>query len=111
MRSAARRCLVVLLILIGYISCAHAQAAREPLTDGELMALVAGNALSENIVHAIESRGLAFRPGEQYRSLITTAGGGAPILAALKNAKIGDHADSGEPGKFLQHLAAAGKLI
>src|ERR1700682_1880063 len=74
MRSALNRCLTILLILGVYVSSADAQAAREPLTDSKLIALVPGGTLSEDIVREIESRGLAFRPGDQYRSLITTAG-------------------------------------
>jgi len=74
MRSAIFRCLTTLLILGCYSLVACAQATREPVTDSELMALVAGNALSENIVHEIATRGLTFRPNDQYRSLMTTAG-------------------------------------
>src|SRR3989442_6013317 len=87
MRLPLNRYLVMLLILGSYTPFANAQAARQPLTDSELIALVSGRALSENIVHEIQSRGLAFRPDDQYRSLITTAGGDAVVLAALKNAK------------------------
>ena len=114
MRSAALRLLAIILIL-GNCSCfANAQSAREPVTDSELLALVAGNALSENIVHEIATRGLAFRPGEQYLSLLTTAGGDAGLLAALKTAKSRDDRDrtrTNKAGELLQHLAMAGKLI
>src|SRR5438445_6783715 len=65
-----------------------AQVTRGPLTDSELMALAAGNALSENIVQEIASRGLVFRPDDHYRSLIQTAGADAAVLAALGKAKI-----------------------
>ncbi len=114
MRSAIHRYLAILLILGVYMPSASAQATRGPLTDSELMGLVAGNALSENIVHEIATRGLAFRLGDQYRSLLTTAGGDALVLAALKNAKISDRAERPEAnrtGELLQHLATAGKLI
>ena len=46
------------------------------------MALVAGNALSENIVREIGSRALAFRPDDRYRSLIQTAGADAAVVAS-----------------------------
>ena len=84
MRSALLRCLAIILILGACTWSANAQVAREPLGDSELMALVAGNALSEDIVHEIAARGLAFRPGEQYLSLLTTGGGDALVLAALR---------------------------
>jgi tetratricopeptide (TPR) repeat protein len=79
------------------------------------MALVAGNALSENIVQEINSRGLAFGPNDRYRSLIQAAGADSALMAALRNAKI---ASSGQGAandvakdQLLQHLATAGKLI
>ena len=40
----------------------NAEVAREPLTDSKLIAQVADNALGENIVHEIATRGLAFKP-------------------------------------------------
>src|ERR1700676_5382847 len=114
MRSAALRLLAIILIL-GNCSCfANAQSAREPLTDSELMALVAGNALSENIVHEIALRGLAFRPGDQYRSQLAAAGGDAAVLAALKSGRIGDsvnHTEKDDVSPFVKHLASAGKLL
>ena len=51
MRLPLNRYLVMLLILGSYTPFANAQAARQPLTDSELIALVSGRALSENIVH------------------------------------------------------------
>jgi tetratricopeptide (TPR) repeat protein len=94
---------------------APAQTTKPPLTDGELMALVAGNALSENIVQESNSRGLAFRPSDQYRSLMETAGADAALIAALSKAKIaasgGGAANDKARDQLLQHLAPAGKLI
>jgi tetratricopeptide (TPR) repeat protein len=92
-----------------------AQASRPPLTDTELMALVAGNALSENIVREIASRGLAFQPSDRYRSLLQTAGADTVLLAAAGNAKIvssGQTETNSRTGdQLLQHLATAGKLV
>src|SRR5260370_41961071 len=114
MRSAIYRCLAILLLIGAYVSSATGQATKESLTESELIAQVAGNSLSENIVHEIATRGLAFRPTDQYRSLITTAGGDALVLSALKNPKISDRAERTEAngtGELLQHLATAGRLI
>src|SRR6266576_2384021 len=61
MRSAIHRCLAILLVFYICMSSANAQVAREPLTDSKLIALVADNALGENIVHEIATRGLAFK--------------------------------------------------
>jgi len=66
-----------LIILLAFCSCAALAGAQEeskPLTNSELLALVAGNALNENVVHEIESRSLAFRPGDGYRSQLSAAG-------------------------------------
>src|SRR6266478_2300493 len=114
MRSAIHRYIAILLILGVYMPSASGQATRGPLTDSELMALVAGNSLSENIVHEIAARGLAFRPSDQYRSLLTTAGGDVLVLAALKTAKtkdLGERTEANGTGELLKHLATAGKLI
>jgi tetratricopeptide (TPR) repeat protein len=114
MRSAILRYLTILLILGFYSSVACAQATREPITDSELMALVAGNALSENIVHEIETRGLAFRPGDQFRSLLTDAGADSSIMAALTKAKTSDASAPTEKdgaAQLLQRLAEAGKFV
>jgi tetratricopeptide (TPR) repeat protein len=101
-------CSVVLL------PSALAQTKSHPVTGGELIALVASESLDQNIDHAIESRGIAFRPTEQYRALLTTAGADAPVLDALKNAKISADAsfpEESDTPEVLTHLAAAGKLI
>src|ERR1700676_5376309 len=94
---------------------APAQTTKPPLTDSELMALVARNALSENIIQESNSRGLAFRPSDQYRSLMETAGADAALMAALSKAKIagsgGGAANDKARDQLLQHLATAGKLI
>jgi hypothetical protein len=61
MRSAIHRCLAILLVFYICVSSATAQVAREPLTDGKLIAPVADKALGENIVREIATRGLAFK--------------------------------------------------
>jgi hypothetical protein len=65
MRSTVNRRLSAVLFLLGSISLANAwsdakaQSANRPLTRRELMALVAGGSVSEDIAHDIASRGLA----------------------------------------------------
>jgi tetratricopeptide (TPR) repeat protein len=108
------RCALALLILEIAIPFANAQEKTKPVSDKELIALVAGTSLSETVVHEIESRGLAFRPSDQYRALLTEAGGDTRVLAALRNAKtIGGAANDGNDtsGQLLQHLSTAGMLI
>jgi hypothetical protein len=76
-----------------------------------LVALVAGDELPENVVHEIETRGLAFRPGEEFRAQLTIAGADNRVLLALGKAKITE-SEAGPEDKsapeHLSHLAKAG---
>jgi tetratricopeptide (TPR) repeat protein len=114
MTSFVRRQLSVLLLVFGFAMLATAQEKPQPLADRELLALVAGNALSENIVHEIQSRGLAFRPTDGYGSQLTDAGADSRVLAALGKATVSNQpaaAATKESSELLQHLSAAGKYI
>jgi tetratricopeptide (TPR) repeat protein len=112
-----RHSLVLTLVFISVASLSlSAQTSRPPLKDRELVALVAGNALSENVVHEIKTRGLAFRPSDSYQTLLTTAGADDAEMAALKAANIDSSAttaapQSSDPDPLLQDLANAGKLV
>jgi TolA-binding protein len=114
MTSSVRRHLALLILVFGLVTLAAAQEKPKPLVDCELLALVAGNALSENIVYEIQSRGLAFHPRDGYRSQLTDAGADARVLAALGKATVSNQpaaAETKESSEFLQHLSAAGKLM
>jgi hypothetical protein len=56
------------------------------LSKSELLALVAGQTLPENIVYEIRTHGLLFAPSAAYQTLLT--GAGPRIMAALHEAKI-----------------------
>ena len=106
--------LVISLFAVALLPSVVAQTKSHPVTGAELIALVASESLDQNIVHAIESRGIAFRPTEQYRALLTTAGADAPVMDALKSAKISADAtfpEQTDSPEVLAHLAMAGKLI
>src|SRR5260370_35832447 len=114
MTSSIWRHFVILLAICSCAAVTGAQEKSKPLTTSELLALVAGNALNENVVHEIESRGLAFRPADEYRSQLTNAGADARVLAALGKAAISSApgvADTKESSELLQHLSAAGKFL
>jgi len=114
MASLIYRHAVIFLALCSCAALADAQEKNKPLTNSELLALVAGNALNENIVHEIESRGLAFRPSDGFRSQLSAASADARVLAALGKATIGSPtgaADDKESFELLQHLSAAGKFL
>jgi tetratricopeptide (TPR) repeat protein len=114
MTSLVRRHFALLILFFGFTTLVAAQEKPQPLTDRELLALVAGNALNENVVHEIQSRGLAFHPSDSYRSQLTDAGADARVLAALGKATVSNEpaaAATKESSELLQHLSAAGKLI
>ena len=55
-------CVAILTLALLCGSPGNAQTASKPLTKGQLLALVAGNALSENAVHHVGVEGIGFRP-------------------------------------------------
>ncbi|HEY4839618.1 MAG TPA: tetratricopeptide repeat protein [Candidatus Acidoferrales bacterium] len=105
---------VILVFALTFLPRTNAQTASHPLTGSELLALVASESLDQNVIHAIESRGIAFRPTEQYRALLAAAGANAPVMGALKGARISADAvfpEQAEAPEALGHLAVAGKMI
>ena len=94
-------------------SAAASETALRPLRQTELLALVAGNALPENIVNEIRTRGVAFGLDDSFRTQLTTAGATPSVLAALSAAKAPAKVtpeDKPDPA-LLQHIAAAAKLM
>ncbi|HTP45066.1 MAG TPA: hypothetical protein VMJ13_10890, partial [Candidatus Acidoferrum sp.] len=75
------RTTVLIALVAGVARGATADSPVKPLKAVELLALIAGNALPENIVHEISTQGLAFRPNDSYRALLKTAGADATIVA------------------------------
>ncbi|HEY2353089.1 MAG TPA: tetratricopeptide repeat protein [Candidatus Acidoferrum sp.] len=108
---------VATLLLLCLVFVMHrgraADAPTHPLRSAELLALVAGSALPENIVNDIKAYGLAFRPDDSYKALLTTAGAGPAILSALDSAKITAESrpDAETSKELLQHISTAGKLL
>src|SRR6266478_7783270 len=114
MKPSVRRHFALIILVFNFLMLAAAQEKPKPLAHRELLALVAGNALSENIVHEVQSRGLAFRPTDGYRSHLTDAGADAHILAELDKTTIFNQpaaAETKESSELLQHLSAAGKFV
>jgi len=84
-----------------------------PLRQTELLALVAGNALPENIVNEIRLRGLAFRIDDSFRAQLTTIGTTPSILAALAAARppaAQAVQDKPDPA-LLERMTTAAKLM
>ena len=87
------------------------QESGRPLEAARLLALVAGNALPENIAARVESRGLAFQPSEEYQRLLQRAGASAGVMKALQKAKVSAGSDAKGETRVWAHLSLAGKLI
>lgn len=105
---------LLILLSLTYVTISAGQEKIQPLEARTLVALVAGGALSENVVHEIETRGLAFRRSDEFLLQLTIAGADGRILQALGKAKIsGSGAEAVDKGaaERLSHLAKAGKLI
>lgn len=105
----------ILLVLWGCVALpgTPADTPTKPLRASELLSLVAGGALPENVVLEISADGLAFRPNDSYRVLLRTAGTDPRVLAALDSAKVvADLAPEAESGQdLLQHIATAASLM
>lgn len=87
-----RRSTLVLIAAICFIAfgackgrLARAQE-NEPFTNGQLVALVAGESLPESIVQDIGARALAFKASDSFRSQLLDAGADAKVLAAFDTA-------------------------
>jgi tetratricopeptide (TPR) repeat protein len=103
--------LFVLLVVAAFTGSACA-ASLHPIHKSELLTLVAGNAMPENIVAEIRLRGLDFKPNDEYRSLLKLAGADSSILKAVDTAKFELSTSADAPDKeLLQHISSAGKLI
>ena len=63
-------CLVV--VSLGFYPTT--KASPRPLRKSEILALVAGDILPDNIIMEIQADGLAFLPDDEFRSLLTSAG-------------------------------------
>lgn len=113
MRAHVRFLLLTCLVIIALTRCTHTNAAPRPLTKSELLALVAGGIISDNVVLEIQADGLAFAPDDAYRSLLSAAGADAKVLNALKSAKTSPSSveETAEQLKLLTSLSRAGSEI
>jgi hypothetical protein len=111
-----KKVIILILIVAVFIACGSYLAARtssRALSKSEILALVSGAIIPENIAFDIRSRGIAFVPDESFRKLLQSAGATESVLAALGSAKS---SGTGKPESeadqaLLQHLSHAGALI
>src|SRR5580700_12228464 len=109
-----KKTVTFLICLIGIVfgSQRVARCGPRPLSKAELLALVAGDILPENVAFDIQSRGLAFVPDASYKSLLKSAGADAKVFAAISAAKTSPSGNAEGPSdkELLQHLSHAGSL-
>jgi tetratricopeptide (TPR) repeat protein len=84
----------------------------KPLTQQQLLALVAGQSLPENIVAEIRILGLGFAPDSAYLGLLKTASALPKVFAAISAAHK-EPSTAGISGNSvsLQHLSRAGEAL
>jgi len=75
------------------------------------MALEAGAALEANIAFDITKRGLSFHPDGDFLALMTKAGAGTLVIAALKAAKVSEDGAVNPDMELLQKLAESAALM
>lgn len=105
---------LVLMLCLSICFCgARAATSQGPLNQTELLALVAGAALPENIVAYIRERGLSFHVDAAYRAQMEKTGADSSILAALDSGKTLPPASGQAPPNpvVVEHIANAGKLM
>jgi tetratricopeptide (TPR) repeat protein len=114
-----RHALPLSLFALAILACASFftipshSAPHSSLRKSELLALVAGDSLPENVVFEIRARGLSFTPDDKYKSLLKDAGADPTVLAALDTAKITNEAQPAttKDSALLQSLSSAGAKI
>ena len=103
----------LILLIVICLSPYHTSAdASRPLSKSELLSLVAGKVVPENVAFEIHSRGLNFVPDMAFKGLLKQAGADARVFAALDSAKTaakGSAAD--DSAELLRHLTNAGRFV
>lgn len=114
MRANVRSSFLLLLVSILLVSCSHSvkAASPRPLTKSELLALVSGGIIPDNVVMEIRADGLAFVPDDELGSLLSAAGADPKILDAVKSARTSSPVkDTPEQKQLLAALSRAGSQI
>jgi tetratricopeptide (TPR) repeat protein len=103
-------------ILVFVTVARHAKATKSnprPIRRDELMALVSGHSLPENIAYELNHHGVCSAPTDHFKTLLSNAGAASKALTALNEAKIinctpGDLPDD---SAALEHMSRAGAEI
>jgi tetratricopeptide (TPR) repeat protein len=113
---SARNPRLFVLLIVVFVSFAslYCQTDSKPLTKSELLALVAGNALSENVIHDVQIRGIAFRANDAFKVQLSAAGASPELFTAVASAKtshVSERADGETEVALQNHLSAAGRML
>jgi tetratricopeptide (TPR) repeat protein len=104
------RIVAALFIVVSILAARVARADdNKPVRAEEVLALIAGNAMPEDIIHVITQNGLAFAPDDSYRAQLKAIGANDSIVAAVNGAKVatGDKAEAMPEKALLQHYVDA----
>ena len=63
-------------------------AAAKPLNQVQILALMAGGVPNQRVVILVNSRGIDFDVKDDFVQQVSQAGGDAPLIASLKNARV-----------------------
>ncbi len=98
-------------VFIATMYCPTMYSSPRPLTRSEVLALVAGNALPENVASEISLFGISFTPDAGYVSLLNAAGANPKVITALSTATRVEPQTVESPAdiEFLRQLSRAGK--
>src|ERR1700675_949440 len=105
---------VLVVCAFGWAAAGRPQNPKKALDATTLVALVAGDALPENIVAALKTRGLNFIPTAEDKTQLSKAGVTSEVLNAVSKAVVAaakDYEETKNEAAGREHLALAGKLI
>ena len=88
MRSKVTATSIIFLGAMLFSSPLAPQTPAPPLNKLEVLAIVAGEIMPENVAYDLRSRGVDFVSDDAFRSLLKSAGADDRILEALRNAKV-----------------------
>jgi tetratricopeptide (TPR) repeat protein len=98
-------------LIFSSINVVAETSAPRLLRASEVMAIQAGGALPENIVHDIATRGLNFHPDDEFLGLMTKAGADAGVIGALKAARVNEEGAPKPDVELLRKLSDAAVLM
>lgn len=101
----------LILVLAIFALSASAFAQSQPLSKADVIALVAGDALPENVAHWVQRRGVDFPLDEPTRTLLVRVGAPDLVLDAVRRAPRHPAATSAAPAEVLDYLVRAGDLL